>query len=104
MLEKDYAIPRRSERRPLRKAVVLLVEGDEETTSRDATTVDVSQHGARIESCAELRPGQVLHLIRPENPTDTVRCLVVWTADVSADANAEAGLEFLQPYTSPLEN
>ena len=94
---------RRSERKPLRKAVVLVVEMGEETTSHNATTIDISQQGARVQVNAELKAGQVLQLIRPDNPDDTVRCLVVWAAEVGSDGPDEAGLEFLQPFSSPLE-
>jgi PilZ domain len=95
---------RRSERKPLRKAVVLVVEMGEETASHDASTIDVSPFGARVQANAELKTGQVLQLIRPDNPDDTVRCMVVWTADVSSDTKGEAGLEFLKNYTSPMES
>jgi PilZ domain len=95
---------RRSERKPLRKAVVLVVEMGEESTSYDARTLDVSEEGARIQVNAELKPGQVLHLVRPENPDETVTCLVVWTADVSSDKKGEAGLEFLKSNSAPLES
>lgn len=83
---------------------MLLVESGEETTSHDGTTLDLSPHGARVHAHARLTPGQVLQLIQPDNPADTLRCLVVWTADVSSDGTGEAGLEFLQPYPAPLES
>jgi PilZ domain len=88
----------------LRKAVILLVESGEETTSHEATTADISLHGVRVHAHAELTPGQVIHLVQPEDPTDTLRCLVVWTADVSSDGEGEAGLEFLQSYSTPSES
>ena len=95
---------RRSERKPLRKAVVLVVEMGAEATSYDAGTLDVSQHGARVQVDADLKPGQVLHLVRPDNPDETVTCLVVWTADVSSDTKGQAGLEFLKNNSSRLES
>lgn len=83
---------------------MLVVEMGMETSSHEASTLDLSRHGARVQVNAKLKPGQVLHLIRPENPDDTVRCMVVWTADVSSDTKGEAGLEFLKPYSLPLES
>ena len=75
---------------------MLIVETGEETSSCEATTLDLSQHGVRVQVNAELKAGQVLQLIRPENPEEAVRCLVVWAADVSSDTKGAAGLEFLK--------
>lgn len=104
MVMKVGADSRRSPRKPLKKAVVLVVEIGDENTHYDASTLDVSPEGARVQAKAELRPGQFLHLIRPENPDELVRCLVVWTSDISSDKSGEAGLEFLNPSSSPLES
>jgi PilZ domain len=95
---------RRSERKPLRRAVVLVVEMEGEVASYEAGTLDVSGHGVRVQVNAEMKPGQVLHLVRPENPDETVSCVVVWTADVSSDVKGQAGLEFLKPFSSALES
>jgi hypothetical protein len=95
---------RRSERKPLRKAVVLVVEMGEEPVNFDASTIDICEYGTRIQTTADLKAGQVLHLVRPENPDEPVRCLVVWTADVTSDKRGEAGLEFLKTLPTPLES
>lgn len=95
---------RRSERKRIRKTVVLVVEMGEETATFDAATMDVSKHGVRVQANGKLKPGQVLHLMQPDNPDELVSCLVVWTSDVSSDKKGEAGLEFLRSYTAPLES
>lgn len=95
---------RRYDRKPARKAVVLIVESDGVETRHDATTVDISTHGARVEAETELVPGQTLSLLRPDDPSYALRCLVVWSGDVSSDRDGQAGLEFLDPDSATLEN
>ncbi len=95
---------RRSERRQTKKAVVLLVETGGETLWQEATSVDISQYGTRIESKGSLQPGQILELVQPESPRTPLRCMVVWSADVGSDGKAEAGLEFLQPSSQAFDS
>lgn len=95
---------RRAERRQTKKAVVLLVEADGETICQEATSVDISEYGTRIESKGLLQPGQVLQLVQPEGPATPLRCMVVWSAEVGSDGKGEAGLEFLQPTLKVFES
>ncbi|MCL5671361.1 MAG: PilZ domain-containing protein [Acidobacteria bacterium] len=83
---------------------MLLVESGEETTPHDALTVNVSDYGIRVEAHAPLTPGQVLYLVLPGDPTGPLRCLVVWSADVTSDGKSEAGLEFLRHATTRSES
>jgi PilZ domain len=99
-----YAVPRRSERRPVRKAIVLMVESDDPEICHEGTTVDMSEHGARIEAEAALTPGQTLNLIQPDDPSHALRCMVVWSGDVSSDGQDQFGLEFLGSPQVNLEN
>lgn len=98
------ANPRRSDRKPIRKAVVLMIESDDLEISHEATTVDISAHGAGIEAKATLTPGQTINLIQPGNPANALRCLVVWAGDISSDGHDRAGLEFLNPQSPSPEN
>ena len=95
---------RRSERKPIRKAVVLMIESDEPEDHYEGETVDMSLHGARVESEAALTPGQILDLIQPDDPTHALRCTVVWYGDVSTDGEDQIGLEFLNSPSSAFEN
>jgi hypothetical protein len=104
MIPDAYAVPRRSERKPIRKAIVLMVESEGPETSHEGTTVDMSEHGARVEAEAALAPGQTLNLIQPDDPTRSLRCLVVWAGDVSSDGHDQMGLEFLDSPPAGLEN
>jgi hypothetical protein len=87
---------RRSARVPARKAVLLIVESEQ----CGARTLDVSQHGVRVECQTLLKPGQVLELLPSENSGGPIRCVVVWAGDVGSDREGEAGLNFLTPQPS----
>jgi PilZ domain len=91
-------------RKPVRKAIVLMVESDGPEVRHEGTTVDMSEHGARVEAEAALAPGQTLSLIQADDPVHVLRCLVVWSGDVSSDGHGQAGLEFLDPPPAGLEN
>lgn len=81
-----------------------MIESDDSQLGFKGTTVDMSEHGARVEADAALAPGQTLDLIQPDDPTRALRCMVVWSGDVSSDGNDQAGLEFLDPRSTTLEN
>ena len=99
-----HAESRRSERKPVRKAVVLMIESVEPEEQQEGEAVDMSLHGARVESEAALTPGQILDLIQPDDPTHALRCTVVWYGDVSTDGHEQIGLEFLSSSSSAFEN
>ena len=99
-----YAVPRRSERKPVKKAIVLMVESDDSETLHEGTTVDMSEHGARVEAEVALTPGQTLSLIQPDDPARCYRCLVVWAGVVGSDGQDQIGLEFLHTPSAGIEN
>lgn len=93
---------RRSERKPVRKAVVLVIESEDPEARLEGTTVDVSEHGARVQAETVLTPGQTLSLLQDEDPAHALRCTVVWAGDVGSDGFDHMGLEFLEhPPTAP---
>lgn len=104
MTGNTYTFPRRSERKPARKVILLVVESEESEVHHEGTTVDISSDGARVEACAPLTPGQTLSLIQPDDPSRPLRCLVVWAGDVGTDGDGQAGLEFLDPPATNFEN
>ena len=81
-----------------------MVEEDDPRTPYEGTILDLSEHGVRVEAEAALTPGQTLSLIQSDNPTRTLRCMVVWAGDVGSDGHDQAGLEFLKPSSPALEN
>ncbi len=88
---------RRPGRRVISKAAVVVFEVDDETQSAKATTVDISEHGARLRLAqALLTPGQILEF-KTDEDAKVLRCRVVWTGELKSDQQAEAGLEFLIP-------
>jgi PilZ domain len=99
-----FAVPRRSERKPVRKAVVLVIESEDSAARFDATTLDMSRHGARVQAETPLTPGQTLSLIQEEDPTHALRCTVVWAGEVGSDRLDHAGLEFLEHPPAGIEN
>jgi PilZ domain len=104
MITDAYPVPRRSERKQVRKAIVLMIESDGQEVHQEGTAVDISEHGARVEAEAALTPGQTISLVQPDDPTHALRCLVVWSGEVGSDGRDQAGLEFLDPLPTGLEN
>ncbi len=84
----------RSERQPIRMAVALLSDSEEGETQGEASTVDLSRHGCRVEGDARLSHGQLIHVM-PSNCAMMGR--VVWVGQEAPDLAGEAGIEFLQP-------
>ena len=81
-----------------------MVESESPQVPHEGTTVDLSEHGARIVAEAPLTPGQTLSLIQPDDPERALKCMVVWTGDVSSDGHDQTGLEFLGSPSAKLEN
>jgi hypothetical protein len=98
MRPEAYSIERRSERRPSHRAMVLVFDEQEsgDRLSEAALAMDESEMGARVQSKAQLKAGQVIEL-QSEDKSMHLRCRVVWTGEVSSDHEGEAGLEFLIP-------
>jgi hypothetical protein len=92
--------PRRSERHPIRLALVLMMNSDEGEIRNEAVTVDVSQHGCRVEGVATLSEGQVIRLIPWESAGPAISGRVVWVGEPASQLAGEAGIEFLQPLSS----
>jgi hypothetical protein len=93
-------VSRRSERRPLRLALVLLMDSEEGEVRSEGYTVDISQHGCRIEGSAPIAEGQLVRLLPWESPEGAVAGRVVWVGEPASNLAGEAGIEFLQPLPS----
>ena len=91
---------RRSERHPLRLALVLLADSEEGEIRSEGFTVEVSQHGCRVEGVASLCQGQLVRLLPWESPDGALAGRVVWVGEPSSKLAGEAGIEFLQPLPS----
>lgn len=92
--------PRRSERHPLRFALVLLMNSDEGEIRNEGFTVDISKHGCRVEGVPPIREGQLVRLLPWESPESAISGRVVWVGEPASELAGEAGIEFLQPLAS----
>jgi hypothetical protein len=97
--ENIYARARRSERKRVKIAIVLVVDGEE--AEHRACTVDVSEYGLRLQPGVGLTPGQSAHVIFESSPEVALESRVVWVGPMGSDGETEAGLEFLNPPSSP---
>jgi len=90
-----YSATRRSERKPVRLPVILLIEGEE--VDPHALAVEMSQHGVRLQTKAAVKPRQSAQVIFEGDPNHAVQSRVVWVGRVNTDRQAETGLEFINP-------
>lgn len=93
---------RRSERHEIRMALVLVTNPNDVEEQEETFAVDISQHGCRIQGAASLVPGQLIHLIPSESSTAAMSGRVVWVGEPASALAGEAGIEFLQPISSPV--
>jgi hypothetical protein len=90
-------LPRRSDRKIAKIAIVVFVERETEWEGHDAFTLDVSAQGAKIQADISLTPGQVVEVV-PVNGSDPVTGRVVWVGKPASELEGQAGLEFLDPF------
>src|SRR5713101_3594662 len=88
---------RRSERTISRAPADLVVESESLKAHYTVSTVDVSQHGVRVQAIIPLTPGQIVEISTTTSPRYTARCRVVWVARSGAVQDRQVGLEFLNP-------
>ena len=79
-------------------AIVLLMDTEQGEVRSDAETVDLSQHGCRIEGSAGLSQGQLVQITPSDSPELAIPARVVWVGAPASDMAGEAGVEFLQPF------
>jgi hypothetical protein len=91
---------RKSERRPIRLALVLLMDSDEGEIRNEGFSVDLSQHGCRVEGITPVSEGQLVRLLPWEATEGAMVGRVVWVGDPASKLAGEAGIEFLQPLPS----
>jgi hypothetical protein len=95
-----YAQPRRSERRPQKLEVMLLAKTAGVEFQQPAHTVDISEHGLRIETdgpiseARPLTPGQLVYAYGVGD-TSYGYCRIVWVHTDDPGACSQAGLAFV---------
>jgi hypothetical protein len=92
-----HLLPRRSDRRNAKLAIIVFVERETEWQGCDAFTLDVSAQGARIQAGIPLTAGQLVEVV-PMNGTGPVTGRVVWVGKPASDLEGQVGLEFLDPF------
>lgn len=65
---------------------------------KDASTIDLSESGAKVRYTGQIRPGQVVDLFLSKNPEP---CRVVWTAPGDASQELIVGLQFTRHLPEP---
>jgi hypothetical protein len=65
---------------------------------KDASTIDLSESGAKIRFSGQIQPGQVVELFLSKHPEP---CRVVWTAPGEATQELIVGLQFTCPLPDP---
>jgi hypothetical protein len=92
-----YEHPRRSPRRVAKMAIVVFAENEKEWEGCDASTLDVSAQGARIQASISLTPGQLVEVV-PADGSEPVAGRVVWVGKPASELEGQAGLEFFEPF------
>ena len=88
---------RRSERKPLGRAVSLVVDSERSRIVHRVFGVDLSALGIRVRAEIALLPGQLVTVIPSEGNSQAVRSRVVWVGETGSERAGEAGIAFLEP-------
>jgi len=91
--------PRRSKRGDASGVAFVVANREDRGAWRKARILDLSTHGARVQTDVPLVLGEELEFIPPEGEEYAVPCRVVWGGEVGTDSEGQAGLEFLTPYS-----
>ncbi len=100
MGETTYAVNRRSPRKPAQITITLVLEGEE--AEQVASTVDVSEHGVRLQAQTALSPGQPVGLVLGDGPGYVLGARVIWVGKLDSDLEGQSGVEFAEPHTLPV--
>jgi hypothetical protein len=98
--ESLFETERKSERRPIRLALVLLIDSPEGEIRNEGLTVDLSQNGCRVEGAESVTEGQLVRLLPWDSTQTSIAGRVVWVGEPASKLAGEAGIEFLQPLPS----
>jgi hypothetical protein len=93
-------LDRRSERRQVRMAIILLTESEGGKLESEAYACDLSQHGLRAQTSMSLMPGQLIEVVPSQAAPYAISGRVVWVGSPASEQAGEIGLEFLTPLPS----
>jgi PilZ domain len=97
MVEGAVAAIRRSARIFVHVPAEIVVDSEGTHVSYPAATVELSAHGARVQTNVALVPGERVGFIWRGATPRQFPCQVVWSGQAQSDRSPEAGLEFLEP-------
>ena len=89
---------RREKRVPFTTRATLATTSGTENMVKDASTIDLSESGAKVRFLGQIEPGQVVELFLSSRPEP---CRVVWTAPSKASKELIVGLQFTSPLPAP---
>jgi hypothetical protein len=89
---------RREKRVPFTTPATLSTISGTENLVKDASTIDLSESGAKVRFTGQIEPGQVVQLFLSSRPEP---CRVVWTAPGKASKELIVGLQFTSPLPDP---
>jgi hypothetical protein len=89
---------RREKRVNFTTRATLAATSGNQNVIKDASTIDLSESGAKVRFSGEIMPGQVVELFLSKRPEP---CRVVWTAPGESKQELIVGLEFTRQLPDP---
>ena len=89
---------RREKRVTFTTRATLATTSGNENLIKDASTIDLSESGAKVRFSGQIMPGEVVELFLSKRPEP---CRVVWTAPGEARQELIVGLEFTRQLPDP---
>ncbi|HEV2350203.1 MAG TPA: PilZ domain-containing protein [Terriglobia bacterium] len=75
--------------------ITLLLDYRDKETEYPASTINMSEHGLKIQTRAALDRGQTLEVLTENTGSRLAHCRVVWVHQQDSEPAFEAGLEIL---------
>ena len=90
--------PRRWERRPATIPISLVLKGGHLRRDESAVTVEISLHGAKVQTKLTLVPGDLVEVVPQGEFPHAIPTRVVWVQEYESSHWNFAGLEFLNTF------
>ena len=87
--ESLFETERKSERRPIRLALELLIDSPEGEIRNEGFTVDLSQNGCRVEGAESVTEGQLVRLLPWDSTQTAIAGRVVWVGEPASKLAGE---------------
>jgi len=87
---------RQSQRIPATISIRLVVESEDFKVEHEASTIDLSLRGVKVQTPFALLPGETVGIITRGDSRHAISARVVWVQRVGTSLWSFAGLEFLE--------